>query len=96
MPASTAGRGGGPVSPRARPPTVTVTLPSGQKFEGELERVDDFVVALRTADGGRRAFRTSDGTKVDVKDPLIAHRELLPTYTDAEIHNVTAFLVTLK
>ena len=96
MPGSTAGRGGGPVSPRARPPTVTVTLPSGQKFEGELERVDDFVVALRTADGGRRAFRTTDGTKVDVKDPLIAHRELLPTYTDAEIHDVTAFLVTLK
>jgi mono/diheme cytochrome c family protein len=96
MPGSTAGRGGGPVSARARPPTVTVTLPSGQKFEGELERVDDFVVALRTADGGRRAFRTTDGTKVDVKDPLIAHRELLPTYTDAEIHNVTAFLVTLK
>jgi mono/diheme cytochrome c family protein len=96
MPGSTAGRGGGPVSPRARPPTVIVTLPSGQKFEGELERVDDFVVALRTADGGRRAFRTTDGTKVDVKDPLIAHRELLPTYSDAEIHNVTAFLVTLK
>jgi len=96
MPGSTAGRGGGPVPARPRPPTVTVTFPTGQKFEGELERVDDFVVALRTADGGRRAFRTTDGTKVDVKDPLIAHRELLPTYTDAEIHNVTAFLVTLQ
>src|SRR5262245_12215780 len=95
MPGSTAGRGG-PVSTRARPPTVTVTLPSGQKFEGELERVDDFVVALRTADGGRRAFRTTEGTKVDVKDPLIAHRELLPTYTDAEIHNVSDFMVTLQ
>jgi mono/diheme cytochrome c family protein len=96
MPGSTVGRGGGPMPARARPPTVTVTLPSGQKFEGELERVDDFVVALSIADGGRRAFRTTDGTKVDVKDPLIAHRELLPTYTDAEIHNVTAYLVTLK
>jgi mono/diheme cytochrome c family protein len=96
MPGSTVGRGGGPMPARSRPPTVTVTLPSGQKFEGELERVDDFFVALKTADGGRRAFRTSDGTKVDIKDPLIAHRELLPTYTDAEIHNVTAFLVTLK
>ena len=73
-----------------------MTLPSGQKVEGELERVDDFVVALKTADGARRAFRTTDGTKVDVKDPLPPHRELLPTYTDAEIHNVTAFLVTLK
>jgi cytochrome c oxidase cbb3-type subunit III len=95
MPGSTVGRGA-PMSARARPPTVVVTLPSGQKFEGELERVDDFVVALKTADGSRRAFRTTDGTRVDVRDPLIAHRELLPTYTDAEIHNVTAFLVTLK
>jgi cytochrome c oxidase cbb3-type subunit 3 len=81
---------------RARPPTAIVTLPSGQKLEGELERVDDFVVAIRTADGGRRAFRTTDGTRVDVRDPLVAHRELLPTYADAEIHNITAFLVTLK
>jgi cytochrome c oxidase cbb3-type subunit 3 len=95
MPGSTVGRGGS-MPARARPPSVTVTLPSGQKFEGELERVDDFVVALKQADGTRRAFRTSDGTKVDVRDPLVAHRELLPTYTDAEIHNVTAFLVTLK
>jgi mono/diheme cytochrome c family protein len=96
MPGSTVGRGGGPTPTRARPPTVTVTLPSGQKFEGELERVDDFFVALRTANGDRRAFRTTDGTRVDVKDPLVAHRELLPTYTDPEIHSLTAFLVTLK
>jgi mono/diheme cytochrome c family protein len=96
MPGSTVGRGGGPMPARPRPPIVTVTLPSGQTVEGQLERVDDFFVALRTADGGRRAFRTTDGTKVDVKDPLVGHRELLPTYTDPEIHNVTAFLVTLK
>jgi cytochrome c oxidase cbb3-type subunit 3 len=96
MPGSTVGRGGGPMPARSRPPTAVVTLPSGQRFEGELERVDDFFVAIRTVDGGRRAFRTTDGTRVDVKDPLVAHRELLPTFTDAEIHNLTAFLVTLK
>ena len=96
MPGSTVGRGGGPMPARAQPPRVTVTLPSGQTFEGELERVDDFFVALRTSDGGRRAFRITDGTRVDVKDPLVAHRELLSTYSDPEIHNVTAFLVTLK
>jgi mono/diheme cytochrome c family protein len=96
MPGSTVGRGGGPTPARSRPPTAVVTLPSGQKFEGELERVDDFFVAIKTANGARRAFRTTDGTKVDVKDPLVAHRELLPTYTDPEIHNLTAFLVTLK
>jgi len=96
MPGSTVGRGGGPMPARSRPPTAVVTLPSGRRFEGELERVDDFFVAIRTADGGRRAFRTTDGTRVDVKDPLVAHRELLPTFIDAEIHNLTAFLVTLK
>jgi cytochrome c oxidase cbb3-type subunit III len=96
MPGSTVGRGGGPMPARARPPTAIITLPSGQTFEGELERVDDFFVAIRTADGARRAFRTTDGTKVDVKDPIVAHRELLPTFTDPEIHNLTAFLVTLK
>lgn len=96
MPGSTVGRGGGPAPAKSRPPTVTVTLSSGQKFDGELERVDDFVVALKTTDGTRRAFRIADGTRVDVKDPLVAHRELLPTYSDAEIHNITAYLVTLK
>ena len=96
MPGSTVGRGGGPAPAKSRPPTVTVTLPSGQKFDGELERVDDFVVALKTTNGTRRAFRIGDGTRVDVKDPLVAHRELLPTYSDAEIHNITAYLVTLK
>jgi hypothetical protein len=47
MPGSTVGRGGGPMPARSRPPTAIVTLPSGQKFEGELERVDDFFVAIR-------------------------------------------------
>jgi len=95
MPGSTVGRGG-PMPARARPPSVTVTLPSGQKVEGELERVDDFLVSLKTADGARRSFRTTDGTKVDVRDPLQPHKDLLRRYSDADIHNVTAFLVTLK
>jgi cytochrome c oxidase cbb3-type subunit 3 len=34
--------------------------------------------------------------KVEVHDPLKAHRDLLAQYTDADIHNMTAFLVTLK
>jgi hypothetical protein len=33
--------------------------------------------------------------KVDVKDPLAAHRALLKTITNAEIHNLFAYLVTL-
>jgi cytochrome c oxidase cbb3-type subunit 3 len=76
---------------------VTVTLASGEQVEGKLDRLDDFVVSLTTADGTHRSFRTvGDVPKVEVHDPLQPHRDLLRTYTDADIHNVTAYLMTLK
>lgn len=95
MPGSVVGRGAPPPA-RPRPPTVTVTLPSGEKVEGQLDRIDDFAVALRIADGTRRSFRVARGVQVNVADPLQPHRELLRTYKDADIHNVTAYLSTLK
>lgn len=95
MPGSVLGRGAPPPS-NPRPPRVSVTLPSGAKVEGELERLDDFTVSLRQADGQRRSFRLTDGARAEVQDPLQAHKDLLRTYTDADIHNLTAYLVTLK
>src|SRR5262245_3761257 len=96
MPGSGAGRGGPPPG-TLKPATVTVTLASGEKVEGRLDRLDDFTVSLTTADGTHRSFRTvGDTPKVDVHDPLQPHKDLLPVYTDADIHNVTAYLVTLK
>jgi cytochrome c oxidase cbb3-type subunit 3 len=96
------GRGGRPgqgAAPATRvpPTTVTVTLRSGQKVEGRLGRIDDFIVALTEADGTQRSFRRDGDTpKVEIHDPLQPHKELLPTYTDKDIHNLTAFLVTVK
>jgi mono/diheme cytochrome c family protein len=95
MPGSTAGRGG-PAAAQPKPPRAAVTLANGQSFEGDLERADDFVVALRLADGSRRSVRVTDGVKVQIRDPLQPHRDLLKKYSDADIHNVTAYLVTLK
>jgi cytochrome c oxidase cbb3-type subunit III len=96
MPGSGAGRGG-PPPVRIPPTTVTVTLASGEKVDGRLDRIDDFTVSLTTADGTRRSFRTEGNSpKVEIHDPLQPHRELLRSYSDADIHNVTAFLVTLK
>jgi cytochrome c oxidase cbb3-type subunit III len=98
MPGSGGGRGGPPPVPA--PPvtvTVTVTLASGEKVEGTLAHIDDFVVSLTTGDGSYRSFRTNgDVPRVEIHDPLQPHRELWRVYTDADIHNVTAFLVTLK
>jgi cytochrome c oxidase cbb3-type subunit III len=96
LPGSGAGRGG-PPPVQVKPATVTVTLPSGEKVEGRLDRIDDFIVALTLADGTRRSFATSGNTpKVEIHDPLQPHKDLLRTYSDADIHNVTAYLVTLK
>src|SRR5262245_5226757 len=96
MPGRGGGRGG-PPPVQVRPTRVTVTLASGEKIEGQLDRIDDFGVSLRTADGAYRSFRTSgDSPKVEVKDPLQPHKELLRVYKDSDIHNVTAYLVTLK
>jgi cytochrome c oxidase cbb3-type subunit 3 len=100
-----AGRGargagpGGQAAPMTtrREATVVVTLPSGQKYEGRLERIDDFLVTLTQADGTPRSFRRNgDVPKVDVRDPLEPHRNLLPTYTDKDIHDVTAYLAGVK
>ena len=81
-----------------RPPViVTVTLASGERVEGRLERLNDFLVVLTDADGRHRSFtRRGETPRVDVVDPLAAHREMLPVYTDTDIHNVTAYLVTLQ
>ena len=89
-------RGGQRGAPRP-PVRVTVTEPSGARTEGRLERLDDFLVALTTDDGRRRSFRRQGGTpRVEISDPMARHTELLGVYSDFDIHNVTAYLVTLQ
>lgn len=86
------GRGAG-----GRPVTATVTLPSGEKIEGRLARIDDFLVTLVLADETVRSFRRDgDRPRVDINDPLAGHRALLTVLTDKDMHDVTAFLATLK
>ena len=93
-------RGGGGMRPVGAPRTVTtatVTLPSGEKASGTLLRLDDFTVTIAQADGSQRTFRRNgDNPKVDVTDPLEGHRGLLKVLSDTDMHNVTAYLVTLK
>jgi len=77
--------------------TAVITLSSGEKVEGKIDRMDDFVISLTLADGTHRSFQTEGNTPaVQIRDPLEAHKNLLRTYSDADIHNVTAYLVTLK
>ncbi len=88
------GRGGGTGS---RPVRVIVTPGGAAPVEGRLVRIDDFIVTLEQDDGTRRTFRRNgDQPKVDVRDPLAAHRALVPDYTDKNMHDVTAFLAVIK
>lgn len=79
------------------PVTVTVTSADGKAAKGVLVRIDDFFVTLSEPDGGHRTFAREGGNpKVEIHDPLKPHKDLLPRYTDDDIHNLTAYLVTLK
>jgi cytochrome c oxidase cbb3-type subunit 3 len=90
------GRGRGPDAPVRKPTQVTVTLPSGQTISGELEYMDDFDIGLRDADGAFHSWSRDRLKKIDLRDPYAIHADLLKKYTDADMHNLLAYLVTLK
>lgn len=76
---------------------VTVTLPNGEKVSGELIHMNEFYVSLRDSSGWDRTFSREDSKlKVDISDPMAFHKEQLQKYTDADLHNVLAYLETLE
>ncbi len=81
--------------PREHHVTATISLPSGKKVHGKLLHLDAFYVAILNDDGWYCSWPLQE-TKVQVKDPLAGHLKLLQKYTDKDIHNVFAYLETLK
>jgi mono/diheme cytochrome c family protein len=88
-------RGAGAGSART---TVTVTVASaaGAAQSGTLLEQDDFYVTFRDASGAVQVVRRTPGLKVTVTDPLQAHHDLLDRITDRNIHDLVAYLETLK
>jgi cytochrome c oxidase cbb3-type subunit III len=74
---------------------VTVTLASGQTVTGTLEYLDEFTVGLVDSTGSYRSWRTRD-VKFKVDSPVDAHVALFDKYTDDDIHNLMAYLQTLR
>lgn len=81
--------------PAGTKPTVTVTDSHGARFEGDLVYADEFVLSLRDKDGWRHTWKRDAITAV-IQDPLAEHEKLLKTYTDANLHDLFAYLETLK
>jgi mono/diheme cytochrome c family protein len=74
---------------------VTVTRASGGTIAGTLAYRDEFTIALTDSAGAYRAFPAHQVT-FRVDDPLQAHVEQLGKYTDDDMHNVLAYLQTLR
>jgi cytochrome c oxidase cbb3-type subunit 3 len=77
------------------PTKVTVHLPSGEQISGTLDHIDEFAVTLHDSNGWYRSFSRENVT-VDVQDPRAAHAAMLPKFTDDDMHNVLAYLETMK
>jgi len=87
------GRGGPPI----KPSTVRVTLPDSRVVTGRLVAVNDFSVVLIDASGVRRTFpRDNEVPTVEITDPYQAHLDNFLKMTDKHMHDLTAYLVTLK
>jgi cytochrome c oxidase cbb3-type subunit III len=80
---------------KSRSATVTVTLRTGETVAGALAYRDEFTIALTDGSGRYRSWPTRDVT-FTVNNPLDAHVELLARYTDDDIHDVLAYLQTLR
>jgi cytochrome c oxidase cbb3-type subunit 3 len=84
-------------APDRRTVMVTVTPPNGEAVQGPLVQLDDFLVSLTMPDDSVRTFRRDgDVPKVEVKDPMEGHKTLLDTLKNKDMHDVTAYLETLK
>lgn len=77
--------------------TATISLPSGETLQGRLVHLDDFLVTVAQADGTLRSVRREgEAPKIALDDPLEGHKALLSVLTDKDMHDVTAYLATLK
>jgi len=99
MPRQTRGNGAGTNSAPPPPPAiaVAVTPAEGEPVRGNLVRITDFYVTLLDSTGATRTFARNGGDlKVELRDPLQAHIDLLGKYTDKNIHDLTAYLASFK
>ena len=86
---------GGQIRDPKRAAQVTVTLPSGQVITGRLAYRDEFTIALTDASGWYRSW-VAQQVRFTVNDPREAHVDQLGKYTDADMHDVLAYLQTLR
>ncbi len=81
--------------PRGAKSKVTVTLANGQTVAGTLAYQDEFTIALTDAQGNYHSWPVS-AVHFKVDSPVDGHIKLFPRYTDDDVHNLMAYLQTLR
>lgn len=77
------------------PKTATIITRSDQRITGELLYKDAFSLAIRDPDGWYRSWPCRD-VEFHIQNPVEAHLRLLRKYTEADMHNLFAYLETLQ
>ncbi len=77
------------------PPAVIVTTKDGSQLKGRIKYLDDFTVSIWDDSGAYHEWPCG-AVKLQIIDPLAGHRKLLDIYTNSDMHNVLAYLETLK
>jgi cytochrome c oxidase cbb3-type subunit III len=76
--------------------TATVKTPGGGTLAGRVTQVSDFRITLVDSAGKVHVIDRGPAVEVKIKDPLAAHQEMIMTLPNADMHDVTAYLETLK
>ncbi len=82
--------------PGGVPRRATVTLDSGKSFSGVVKSIDDFHISIEDHEGNYHSWSRDNVKRVEISDPLAAHIQLAAHYTDKNMHDLTAYLMTLK
>jgi cytochrome c553 len=77
------------------PARATVVTPAGQRVTGTIRTLTDFDVSIVDGTGAYHVW-PRDRVTLEIEDKLAGHRALLPRYSDADINDLAAYLVTLR
>lgn len=76
--------------------TAAVTLKNGQTMEGPVIQNGEFYVSITGPDGWTHTWPRSDVKSVALHNPVQAHIDMLPKWTNEEMHDMFTYLETLK
>jgi len=76
--------------------TATVRTRDGAALVGRVTQISDFRITLVDAEGHKSSIEREPGVTVEIHDPRAAHEQIIMTLSNDDMHNVTAWLASLK